>query len=489
MKKTIINTLILVFLATGFNSCFDENLEPVPETNLSELSVFDTPERVQAQLLGVYAAFKSGQYLGGRYQVYNSIRSDHFLNIQTNGVTAYQTWLHNLDPSSNEVNNLWIQLYAAVNRVNMFLEGMEANEEMLINDGIITRAVYDQYVGEAYALRGMAYHHLVQLYAQPYNKDPNGLGAILRITAQRSSADNDMARSTLQETYDQILSDLNLAETLLPDASGANNADRITRLHKGSVAALKSRVYLQMNRWSDVITEANKLVSANAPFEAPSGVQYKLHDDFEEIFTTYTTSESIFSIPMTSTETPGTQNYLAHYFSNAPIGGLEYPINQDGVVWQSNEFPANDIRRLLVEERTFQGVDHLFVHKYQDAGQLDWAPVIRYAEVLLNLAEALVKADGNVTPRALALLNAVFQRANPGAAALNITNADAFIDRVHLEREMEFMAEGINNMDTQRTLGTHRAKEGAPAVGPNSPQYVWPIPQSELNTNNLVQPN
>ncbi len=489
MKKSIINILILVFLATGFNSCFDENLSPVPETNLSELSVFDTPERVQAQLLGIYAAFKSGQYLGGRYQVYNSIRSDHFLNLQTNGVTAYQTWLHNLDPSSSEVNNLWAQVYASINRVNMFMEGMEANEEMLINDGIITRALFDQYMGEAYALRGMAYHHLIQLYAQPYNKDPQGLGAILRVTAQRSSADNDMARSTLEETYDLILSDLNMAEGFLPDPSGANNADRITRMHKSTVTALKTRVYLQMNRWNDVITEANKIVSATAPFEAPSGVQYKLHNDFEEIFTTYTTSESIFSIPMTSTETPGTQNFLAHYFSDAPMGGLEYPINQAGVVWQSDEFLADDARRLLVVERTFQGVDHLFIHKYQDGSQLDWAPVIRYAEVLLNLAEAEVKANNSVTPRALALLNAVYLRSNPGADALDIGNVDAFINRLHLEREIEFMAEGINNMDTQRALGTHRAKEGAPAVGPDSPQYVWPIPQSEMNTNNLVQPN
>lgn len=489
MKNSIIKTLLVLFVAVGLTACFDDYLEPIPETQISELSVFDTRERVVAQVNGIYASFKSGQYLGGRYQVYNSIRGDHFLNLQTNGVTGYQTWQNLVFPSTGEVVNLWAQIYAAVNRVNMFLEGMEDNQAFMFENNIITQAEYNQFYGEALALRGMAYHHLIQLYARPYNQDPNDWGAILRITAQRSSADNDMPRSTLTETYAQILDDLNTAEGLLPDVSGNNNDDRVTRVHKSTVIAFKTRVYLHMSQYGNVISEANKIVSASAPFTAPSGVNYALHPDFEEIFTQYTTSESIFSIPMTPTELPGTQNFLAHYFSDAPVGGLEYPINQDSHVWTSQAFPANDVRRLLVQERTFQGVDHLFVDKYQTPGQLDWAPVIRYAEVILNLAEAEALANNSVTSRALALLNAVFLRSNSGADPLAITNVNEFVQRVHLEREMEFMAEGIHNMDTQRTLSDHRAKEGVSAVGPGATQYVWPISQNELNTNSLVQPN
>lgn len=489
MKKRIINIFLVLLLAAGFNSCYDEYLSPVPETVLSELSVFDTKERIEAQIRGVYSSFKSGQYLGGRYQVYNSIRGDLFLNLQTNGVTAYNTWNHNLDPSSSEVINLWGAIYTAVNRVNMFMDGMEENYDRLMEENIISQQVYDEFMGEAYALRGMAFHHIIQLYARPYNDDPQNWGAILRITAQKSSEENDMPRATLAETYDQILADLNMAESLLPEASGANNVDRITRMHSGTIAALKSRVYLQMGDYSNVITEANKLVSASAPFTAPAGVNYALHDNFEEIFTLWTTSESIFSIPMTTTELPGTQNFLAHYFSDAPIGGLEYPLNHDSPTWTSGEFPADDARRLLTQERTFQGVDYKFIHKYQQSPALDWAPVIRYAEVLLNLAEAEVRVNNSVTTRAMALLNAVFLRSNPGAAPLDINNVDDFIDRLMLEREMEFLGEGIENMDVMRTLSDFRAKANVSAVGPGSTQYVWPIPQSELNTNQDVQPN
>ncbi len=489
MKKTIINLFLVMLLAFGFSACNDDLLEPVPETALSELSVFDTKERVEAQMNGIYTAFKSGQYLGGRYQVYNSIRGDHFLNLQSNGVTGYQTWQNLVFPTTGEVQNLWAQIYAAVNRVNMFLRGLEANQEMLLGDNIITQAEYDQYYGEALALRGMAFHHIIQLYARPYNQDPQDWGALLRITAQDSSADNDMPRSTLEETYEQILEDLVTAEGLLQDESGANTDETVTRLHRSSVIAFKTRVYLHMSDYASVIEEANKIVSQSAPFTAPDGVAYALHENFDEIWTNYTTSESVFSIPMTPTELPGTQNFLAHYFTDAPIGGLEYPINQDSYVWSSDAFPEDDHRRLLVTERTFQGEDHLFIHKYPTEGQQDWAPVMRYAEVLLNLAEAEARHNGSVTSRASDLLNAVFLRSNPDADPIDISDVDEFVDRVLLEREMEFLAEGIDNMDVQRTVSEFRSKGDVSSISPGATQYVWAIPQSELNTNDLIQPN
>lgn len=490
MKK-LLNIFLILLVVTGLNSCFEELLEPVPVTYISDLSAFDTEERIESQIKGVYSGFKSGQYLGGRFQVYNSIRSDDFLNLQANGVTGYQTWGHNLTPSSNEVINLWGAIYAAVNRVNMFIGGLEDNEDYLIGENVISQEVFNQYMGEAIALRGMAYHHIIQLYAQPYNKNPQLWGAILRITPQRSSADNDMPRSTLEETYAQILQDLSDAEALLPDVSGANRDEFVTRVTKNTVIAFKTRVYLHMNDYANVIEEGNKIVSTTAPFSSPSGVVHALHEDFEEIFTEYTTSESIFSIPMTSTELPGTQNGLAHYFSAAPIGQNEYPINENSIVWTSTAFSEDDARKLLIAEGAGSATGHMFIDKYKESPHLDWAPVIRYAEVILNLAEAEAVNNGfGNGSRAVALLNAVYLRSNPSEDPLgDFASLDAFKERLMLERSLEFLGEGIKNMDTQRTLGTHAAKEGVEAVGPESNRYVWPISQQEFNTNSLVQPN
>ena len=65
-----------------------------------------------------------------------------------------------------------------------------------------------------------------------------------------------IGRSTVKETYDQILSDLNNAESMLPDII---DADKIGRASKGAAIALKTRVYLHMRDWNNVVTEAKKL--------------------------------------------------------------------------------------------------------------------------------------------------------------------------------------------------------------------------------------
>lgn len=489
MKKTILNIILILFIVVGFNSCNDDLLEPVPETNISDLSAFDTKERIEAQVRGIYSAFKSGQYLGGRYQMYNSIRGDHFINHRSNSATGLMVWNNNVAASSQEVLNVWAVIYISVNRINMFLNGMEQFEDYIIDNFLLTREEYDQYIGEALALRALAYHNLIQFYAHAYNRNPDNWGAILRITAQRSSDDNHKARATLAETYEQILADLNLAESLMMDVSGPNSESLVTRLHKSSVIALKTRIYLHMSDWENVIAEADKIVSASAPFVAPEGVQYALNPSFENIFRNYTTSESIFSIPMTPTEQPGTQNGLAHYFSPNPIGNSEYSLNQDSKVWTSNAFPHTDARRQLTDTFLLFGNEEIFIAKYIEDPHLDWAPVMRYAEVILNLAEAEAMNASSVNARALELLNAVFLRANPNEVPLEINNLNEFIDRVLLERSMEFIGEGLDNMDIQRTGDTYRAKGEAAAIDVGNPNYIWPIPQSEQATNNLVQLN
>jgi starch-binding outer membrane protein, SusD/RagB family len=110
--------------------------------------------------------------------------------------------------------------------------------------------------------------------------------------------------------------------------------------------------------------------------------------------------------------------------------------------------------------------------------------------VLLNVAEAEARVNG-VNARAVALLNAVHQRSNPGGGftVAQFANADAFVSQLMKERNMEFMGEGIRNMDTMRKVAPHGAKGPVPAVPPTSTSYIWPMPQSELNTNNLLQPN
>ncbi len=491
MKKSFKYSLVLVLSLFVLASCSKDKLEPTPQTTLPDAVVFDTKDRIEAQVRGMYSSFRSGQYLGGRFQVYNDIRSNDFMNRQSNGVTGLLTWNHTLAASTGEVQNLWGQIYNAINRTNLFIEGLEAADP--VTKGIITQAEYNHYRGQALALRALAHFHVAMLYAWPHSRNPQAPGVILRTVANKVGGDNSKTRSTLALTYTQILADLNAAETLLPTvaAGTANSAFFVSHIHRSTVIALKTKVYLHMSDWPNVIAEANKMVPAAAPFNSTIGVANGLHPSFEGIFRLpYTTRESLFSMPFNTVELPGTQNGLAHYFSAFPVGGNEYSLNTAaGAIWSNATFPATDARKLLV---TGTGVNQ-YIAKYMSFPHSDWTPVIRWAEVLLNLAEAEARVNWGTNPaRAVALLNAVFKRSNPTAADMaagEFANLNAFLTRLWLERNIEFLGEGQISMDITRRQADFSAKTGVNAIPVTSLAYVWPIPQTELNTNLLVQQN
>ncbi|MFM8489600.1 MAG: RagB/SusD family nutrient uptake outer membrane protein, partial [Bacteroidota bacterium] len=113
--------------------------------------------------------------------------------------------------------------------------------------------------------------------------------------------------------------------------------------------ALKTRVYLGMQRYGDVITEANKIVPAAAPYKAAFGVAHELQAAVKNVFTTpYTTTESIFSMPFTTNDLPGTQNGLGSYYNPGPRGIGDFSLNPAGIIGDSVTFAGNDARRQFV---------------------------------------------------------------------------------------------------------------------------------------------
>lgn len=487
LKGSII--LILILLITGCSK--DEWMNPAPITSLSDLTVFDTKDRVVAQVNGMYASLKSGQHLGGRFQVYNDIRCDNFLPNSSNLVTNFATWNHTVISSTNEVQNLWGAVYATINVVNVFLEGLTAAWDEGKITGFVSQAEYNQYKSEALAIRAMCYFDLIQLYGKPYSIG-NGAnrGVPLRLTANKSAEGNDLAASTVAEVYTQILKDLNDAEPLAIADFGNTNLN-VTRIHKNTIIAYKTRVYLHMQNWGAVVTESAKIVPAAAPFTATSGVAHTLNASYAGIFTSpHATKESILSMPHTTANNAGTQNHLAHYFGSGS-GESYYLVSTPGSLYANMD--ATDARKMMMA--TVAGQPYLT--KYVDqTNRADYAPVIRWAEVLLNRAEALVRSGNTVTQQAVDLLNAVRTRSfSTGAYTLaSFANAAAFNDAVLLERNMEFLGEGIRNMDLMRlglTIPGKTSNAGfgtVSAIPSTSESYFWPIPVSELSINNLMEP-
>jgi hypothetical protein len=493
MRNMIKATICLMFFVLV--GCSTDMLSLSPKTSLGELQAFDTKDRVIGQVNGMYASMKSGNYLGGRFQVYNDVRADNFLPKSTNGVTNYQTWNHSVITSTNEVINLWGAVYAAVNAINIFLEGLDSNWKAGTLTGKITDAEYSQFKSEALTLRAICYFDLLMLYAQPYNKD-NGAspGVPLRLKANKTGEENDLARSKVSEVYTQILADLNAAEPLAIDKYTTNLLNT-TRIHKNTIIAFKTRVYLHKGDFTAAQTEGAKIVSATAPYGAATGVPIGLNATFAGIWATpYTTKESVFSMPFTDTNLPGTQNSLAWY-NNPSSNEAYYLTTTPGSTF--SQMDATDARKMLFSTGTVSGTTVYFCGKYPSFTiQSDYAPIIRYSEVMLNYAEAIVRGGNAVTQKAVDLLNAVRTRSFPtGVYTLaSFSTVKAFLDAMLLERSIEFLGEGLRNMDLMRTYSTIPAKSGTSAgsvsaIAPGTPTYIWPIPSSELDINKLMTGN
>ncbi len=476
---------LFLFFVTVLASCNKDLLEPVPETSISGTNAFETPERILAQVNGLYAAAKNAQFLGGRYTIYQELRANEFIMNKPNVQTGQLTWGHTVNSSTSEVQNLWSSGYATINRIHIFLEGLEANKDK-INDSL-----YNNYVAEAKFLRGLTYFLLVQQYAKPFIAD-NGAsaGLPLRLNAEKSSQSNDLARSTVAQIYDQILSDLNAAEAGLP-LKYSTAALNTTRAHKNAAISLKTRVYLTKGDNEKVIAEAKKIVSDVTPFSAATGVAHKLETNVTSVFSgSYTGTEAIFFLPMNAQDAPGGQNALSYYFTFTP-GNAEFFLNPNGTVADPVFAEGSkDARKGLVI--TQQG--QLWLYKYKmPSPYTDYIPVIRYAEVLLNYAEAAARS-GDET-KAVALLKAIRSRSDASYTfpASAMATKDALIKTILDERKIELMGEGFRVPDLQRTLQPLPGKSGnagiSPEVAPSESRYIWPIPASELSTNTLMQPN
>jgi len=483
-KKQLVKlSLLTVPLISLTTSCKDDFLDAMPPTSVSVESAFDTPARVEAQVNGLYATVKSGTFLGGRYQIYNDIRGDEFVNRLSNGVTGYNAWNYTVGGDDTYIGNFWITGYLAINRANLFLEGLEANASK------IDPADLPRYRGEAKFLRALTYLSLVQIYANPYVLD-NGAspGIPLRLQGETTSENNDLARSTVAEIYAQILADLNDAETDLPAQYGtgsANSALNVTRANKIAAIALKTRVYLTMGKYAEVITEGNKIVSASAPFTSPIGVSYQLEPSVAAVYTSYTTNEAVLSFAMSATSAPGTQNQLGYYFNGGTNGNREYYLNNSttGItgIYTNPQFRETDARKTAL---TTTLSEQQYVTKFAGVSPFtDWVPIIRYAEVLLNLAEA--EAEVGSQERALALLLAVHHRSDPTWEYMPASKQD-LINTILTERRIELLAEGFRTNDLKRRGQAIPSVGAAANIPVTADTYNLPIPTSEIQTNSLL---
>ena len=478
--KLVIGTSLSLAIILG--SCKKNLLDTQPKTSISDQVAFSTPEKILAQVNNLYSKMQNAGFYGGRQILFNEQRGEEFSQNDPNSSVGASVWGQNALSNDNLLNNVWTRAYAAINASNILISE-------LTNSTVVSTALRDQYIGEAKFVRAFCYFSLVQTFAQPFAKD-NGAsaGLPLRLKAETSAGDNDLARSKVAEVYAQIIKDLNEAETGLPESLGTN-ALNSSRAHKASAIALKTRVYLTKGDYENTLSEAKKIVPDASPYQYVSGTLiHKLETNVSVVYTgSYVGPESVFSIPFNNVDAPDVQSALAASY----LGAVVIALNPAGIVSNAalSGAASTDGRKGLIATKSNQKV--LAKFPKISVPYTDYIPVIRYAEVLLNYAEAA--AESNALVKATALLNAVRKRADPTYVftPADITGKAALINTILTERRIELLGEGFRTLDLQRRLQTLPSKTGAagmaPAVAPTANNYIWPLPSDEISTNKLIQ--
>lgn len=494
MKNIKYFALLLIISVYTISCTKTDSLYPVPTTLIADASAFETSARISNQINGLYATFKGTGLWGSGYILYSEARAGEFISSNQNPLQGGLTYMMLTDPGTTDVNIVWLQAYQTINACNVFLEGMDAKGKKVVGDSL-----YNNYTAEAKVLRAVTYYSLLQLYAKPYtNNSGKNPGVPLRLKANTGLADYNLARSSVDSVYKQILSDLNFAETNLP-AKYATAALNTTRAQKNTAIAFKTKVYLSMGDYTNVVNEANKIVSTAAPFITTNtaNTAHSLPADITTVFKTpYTSTESIFSIAFATGDAPGNSlatNFLPNSADGVGLGSAgtgQFYVFASGIAADVNWKTTDKRRNFLFTTASGTNKGRLWCAKFAvGTPYTDYMPVVRYAEVLLNLAEALANLNGLDT-RATAILNAVRGRSDATTVFKPTDKAD-LISKILNERRIEFFGEGIRNADLMR-LGlpipakTPVGATPVPASNPTDGNYIWPIPNNESLYNKLV---
>ena len=240
--KTYNSIFLILTFATGIflSGCKNEFLELAPQSQLSVESYYKTAEQIEFAVNGAYSTLQSNNMYQSWY-ILAEIPSDNTTNNLSGSVTDQDEFDKFYIRTTNPFTaNFWNESYKGINKCNMVLSKI---------DGVTMDASRkDQLTKEVKFLRGLMYFNLVRIF-----------GGVPLVTSTVQITDAyTIARSTLDETYAQIIKDLTDAETL-PASYTGNDVGRAT---SGTVKALLGTVYMTMKDYAKGETKLAEVVSS-----------------------------------------------------------------------------------------------------------------------------------------------------------------------------------------------------------------------------------
>ncbi len=521
-----IKKFIFGFTILGIAVSCKKAITEEPHGFLNDKTLFNTSSGATAALMGAYERISTYYYFGNQYPQFLSFVSGAFWS----GNTATQPDARlSVQPTSALVTRTWTESYTATNAVNALIDGMQ--------ESTLTGNAKNYVLGEAYFLRSVLYFNAVRIW-----------GAVPMRLHPATPDDVNMARTPVPEVYAQIIKDLEQAKALMPEPAAQVKG----RPNKFAAYALLGKVYLTLagndnasTYWQKAYDELIQVYNSGA---------YKLVRPFKDLWDVNKENsvESIFEVQYNATGGSSnglTQSWLptnSQYILGAgsPLArvrlhkvtfddhintyGYADPRVNASYIHTSYKNKTGTSTTLIYPSLKTDGTPaysasngYPYLLKYLDPawvanGSNTNFPYLRYADVLLMLAEAENELRGPAG--AYKFINEVMNRArdangNGTIESTETTPADwsgmsqaTFRDRIMLERRIELIGEVHEFYDTRRRgeayLKAYFEHHNAHPRFVAADDYLFPtdaasvkrlmlmpIPSDEINANSLIPPS
>ncbi len=449
-------SFLLLIVVVG---CKDDFLDLAPVSNANVENFYKTAEDINNAVIAAYKFHKNIYATDFSSQsVLDEIRSDNTTMVQIDVVDRFIR-----DSGKEWWGWSWDKSYRAIYLCNI---AMEKATGVTMDDGLRNR-----YIAEVRFLRAITYFELVRNF-----------GDVPLVTETPASLEAEavqIPRTPTSEVYSQIVNDLLFAEENLP--LQYSEEENIGRATKGAAQGILGKVYLTLGQKEEAETVLREVVN--------SGV-YQLLEDYAAVWDVNNdnSEEILFELQFKSTTdgSPFPNNFASINAENIPGGGRGYNLATEDLV---NAYESGDIRKELTMTSDLNGI--YYTIKFSDPNMsvgFDSEknfPILRYADVLLLLAEAIGES-----PEAYDLINQVRQRAK--LDPIGSASPGTFEEKLLQERRVELAFENHRWHDLLRfgvaieVMNDHLAPLG---ITLNENDLLMPIPQTALVTNPRLEQN
>ena len=320
MLRKKIFLMSFIFITIALVSCEEDFLETTPTDAIAGADALANEDNMQLVLNGLHRGlFSQSQTIlpGGNTQragnhywipIGDNLSGGliHSASANNLGWRTEMQWNSHTDPTSLTTELLWYHRYNIILGANLLIDKA--------TDGSLTESPkLKEILGQAYTYRAYAYLSLIQHYAKGYlignpASDP-GVPLLNSVTSEFTSA----PRSSVQEIYNQIESDLNAAITVFDGAQArpGGTAGK-SQLNINTAYALLARTALSKGDWA---------TAASAAVNAREGYPLMNEADWLSGFNTNDLSEVIWGSNVIETETTFFRSYF--YLASNTFNGSQ----------------------------------------------------------------------------------------------------------------------------------------------------------------------